>query len=169
MVMWMYGGELDLVIPSVVKVDVEATTTTTTPSIQNSIKCLKGVCMYQPPTPQYNSESKFDKKKSVTFKILENHTFNKGFFLRSGFKKISLETKLNIKQTMLVERAKRNQRLYFRQKATPMGGQMNDSIDTDGRTNKWLDVQCICSDHCNKKRRRMWHFGFWNRGFKDFF
>lgn len=62
--MWMYGGELDLVIPSVVKVDVEAaaTTTTTAPSIQNSIKCLKGV-MYQPPTPQYNSESKFDKKK----------------------------------------------------------------------------------------------------------
>lgn len=52
---------------------------------------------------------------------------------------------------MLVERAKKNQRLYFRQKATPMGGQINDSIDTDGRTNKWLDVQCICSDHCNKK------------------
>lgn len=97
--MWMFGGELDLVIPSVVKVDVEAaaTTTTTTPSIQNSIKCLKGG-MYQPPTPQYNSESKFDKnKKALHSRYLKITHLIKDFFWEVVSKKLQKKFKIEYK------------------------------------------------------------------------
>lgn len=92
--------------------------------------------MYQPPTPQYNSESKFDKnKKALHSRYLKITHLIKDFFLRSGLKKNLPRNKIEYKTNNAGRESEKNQRLYFRQKATPMGGQMNDSIDTDGRTN----------------------------------